>query len=52
VRLKTVISKGVDMPKEHFFEIKIVGKSTTHTEAEIIDDIYEFLKDKAEFKIQ
>lgn len=39
-------------PEEKYFEIKIVGKSTTHTEREIIDAIYQVLKDKAEFKIE
>jgi len=40
------------MAKENYFEIHITGKSTIYTEAEIIDLLYEFLKDKAEFKIQ
>ena len=40
------------MAKENYFEIKIVGKSTLYTEKEIIDLLYEFLKGKAEFKIQ
>ena len=40
------------MSKEHYFEIKISGKSTTHEEWELIDAIYELLKDKAEFEIQ
>lgn len=40
------------MPKENYFEIKIIGKSTTHTEQDLIDLLYELLKDKAEFKIQ
>ena len=31
---------------------RIRGKSTVHTEAELIDLLYEFLKDKAEFKIE
>lgn len=34
--------------KEIYFEIKIYGKSTTHTEDELIDLIYELLSDKAE----
>jgi len=40
------------MAKENYFEIKVWGKSTTHTEQEITDLIYELLKDKAEFQIQ
>ena len=39
-------------PKENFFEIKIIGKSTMYTEEELVDLLYEFLKDKAEFQIQ
>lgn len=38
--------------KENYFNINIIGKSTTHTETEIIDVIYETLRDKAEFKIK
>lgn len=44
------------MPKkeeetEYFFELKIEGSSTIYTEEELIDLLYEFLKDKAEFQI-
>lgn len=39
-------------PEEHFFDIHIIGKSTTHDEQELTDALYEFLKDKAEFRIQ
>ena len=38
--------------KEKFFDIKIWGKSTILDEAEIVDIIYEALKDKSEFQIQ
>jgi len=39
------------MEKENYFEIKIIGKSETLTESEIIDKIYNLLQDEAEFKI-
>lgn len=39
-------------PEEHFFDIRIVGSSTTHDEQELIDALYNFLKDKAEFQIK
>jgi len=40
------------MAKEkHWFEIKIQGSSTIYTETELVDLLYEFLKDKAEFQI-
>ncbi len=42
---------GGEIMEEKFFEIKIVGKSTTHEEWEIIDLIYNLLSDKAEFQI-
>jgi hypothetical protein len=38
--------------KEHYFEIKIIGKSTLYDETEIIDLLYEFLQNKAEFNIE
>jgi hypothetical protein len=36
--------------KENYFEIKIWGKSTIYNESEIVDMIYELLKNKAEFQ--
>lgn len=37
--------------KENYFDVRIQGKSTLYTEQEIIDLLYEFLKDKAEYQI-
>lgn len=39
------------MDEENYFEITIKGKSTIHTEQEIIDLIYDLLKDKATFSL-
>jgi len=42
----------LDESTEHFFDLRIIGSSTTHDEQELIDALYEFLKDKAEFQIK
>lgn len=38
--------------KEKFFDVRIVGKSTMLDENEVVDLLYEALKNKAEFKIR
>lgn len=40
--------RRVERSKEHYFEIKLKGKSKKYTEEELRDLLYEFLKDKAE----
>lgn len=42
----------VHKTKENFFDIRITGKSTVMAEDEIVDLIYEKLKDKAEFQVK
>ena len=54
--MNRILSRGEIMAETdeetNDFDIKIVGSSTIYTEQEIIDLIYEALKDKAIFKIQ